>query len=121
MQEIGLSCFILSDDGFEIKSKYYRLNRFLFLTRVLSLQDVLFLRNISTELHTEQDADFVSYFARKQILSYECLKLCCTYKLIRLLLFKNLRFRIMKFKFHSKFSDPRFEIRVNRRNLTKGE
>ena len=37
--------FILSDDGFEIKPKYYSLNRFLFLTRVLSLQDV-FLRNM---------------------------------------------------------------------------
>ena len=35
------------------------------------------------------------------------------YKLIKLLLFKsNLRFRIMKFKFHSRFSDPRFEIRI---------
>ena len=46
------------------------------------------------------------------------------YKLIKLLLLKsNLRFRIIKFKFHFRFSDPRFEIRVrvNRGNLTKGE
>ena len=33
------------DDGFEIKPKYYSLERFFFLTRVLSLQDV-FLRNM---------------------------------------------------------------------------
>ena len=38
-------CFILSEGGFEIKPKYYSFNRFLFLTRVLSLQDV-FLRNM---------------------------------------------------------------------------
>ena len=30
------------DDGFEIKPKYYSFNRFLFLTRVLSSQDVFF-------------------------------------------------------------------------------
>ena len=37
----------MSDDGFEISPKYYRftLNRFLFLTQVLSLQDV-FLRTM---------------------------------------------------------------------------
>ena len=33
----NLCNFILSDDGFEIKPKYYSLNRFLFLTRVMSL------------------------------------------------------------------------------------
>ena len=37
--------FIMFEDGFEIKPKYYSFNRFLVLTRVLSLQDV-FLRNI---------------------------------------------------------------------------
>ena len=36
---------ILSEDGFEIKSKYNNFNHFLFLTRVLSLQDV-FRRDI---------------------------------------------------------------------------
>ena len=36
---------LLSDDGFEIKSKYYSFNCFLFLTRVVSLQDV-FLQNM---------------------------------------------------------------------------
>ena len=36
---------ILSEDGFEIKPEYYSFNHFLFLTRVLSLQDV-FLRNM---------------------------------------------------------------------------
>ena len=39
-------CFNLSEGGFEIKPKYYSFfNHFLFLTRVLSLQEV-FLRNI---------------------------------------------------------------------------
>ena len=35
----------LHDDGFEMKAKYYGFNRFMFLTSVLSLQDVL-LRNM---------------------------------------------------------------------------
>ena len=34
-----------SEDGFEIKPKYYSFNHFLFLTQVLSLQDV-FLRTM---------------------------------------------------------------------------
>ena len=37
--------FKIRDDGFEIKPKYYSIKRFLFLTRVLSFQDV-FLRNM---------------------------------------------------------------------------
>ena len=36
-----LDNLILSEDGFEIKPKYYSFNHFLFLTRVLSLQDVV--------------------------------------------------------------------------------
>ena len=36
---------ILPEDDFEIKPKYYCFNHFLFLTRVLSLQDVV-LRNM---------------------------------------------------------------------------
>ena len=36
---------LFRNDGFKIKPKYYSLKRFLFLTRVLSLQDA-FLRNM---------------------------------------------------------------------------
>ena len=40
---------MMSDDGFEIKPKYYSFNRFFLLTRVLSLQDVFL--NIAIQAH----------------------------------------------------------------------